>query len=416
MLMQKKTLINLICLCFCILAGCATLNQKPPEQIAESEVLAEFELTNGANLISLPVEFDGEEYQFALDTGSSKTIFDISLKDKLGKRFLWPKKGTAAHGKPITLEFFDAPHAHLDSLCLSKCNLVAVLDLEPISTLAGKKIDGIIGMDFLKRYVIQIDFDNRKVLFLKPKKEGGIFSFLEPAKNKHPEWGQPISIRHKFRYSTPFVKGKIGNDIPVDFLIDSGSSALYSHLESGIFHKIPEKGQSTVKQGIAVTAAGKMSLASKKIRLTDKFSVGSFEYGDTFFLEANGSSLGLPFLIQHLVTFDFPNRKMYLKKGKHFGWLGEHFSFSLPDYGFGFNRKGTVIVIDSVVPNSPADMKGIEKSDVVVTIDGQNLSSYSMIDLWTLITSLPKDLEQFVITLKRGDDIIEMVFVVEKKE
>lgn len=416
--MQKKLLRNSACLCICVLflfVGCATVTQVSSEQIAEPEVLAEFAIPSGAKLISLPVKFDGEEYQFILDTGSTTTIFDVSLKDKLGKRFLWPQKGTAAHGKPITAEFFHAPHAHLGSLCLKKCGLVAVLDLTSINSCAGQKVDGIIGMSFLKRYVVQIDFDNRKVSFLKSKKEGNIFSFLGPTTNEHPQWGLPSPIRFEFLSNRPFVKGIIGNNISADFLIDTGATNAY-HLKSGIFSKVQPKSESIVKEGNALTAGGTVSLASKKIKLIDKFSVGSIEYGETFFLETNRSLLGLEFLSQHLVTFDFPNRKMYLKKGKYFGRLGEHFSFSLPDYGFGLARKETDIVIDSVEPNSTAETKGVEKDDIVLKINNHEVSSFSMTDLWTFLLSIPKNSEKFAITLKRGDEIIEVVFVVEKKE
>ena len=68
------------------------------------EVLAEFTGPGDANIILLPVRFDEEEYLFCLDTGSTTTIFDVSLKNKLGKRILWPKKGKAAGGKSFKVE------------------------------------------------------------------------------------------------------------------------------------------------------------------------------------------------------------------------------------------------------------------------------------------------------------------------
>ena len=411
--MPKKTSICFACLCLFVLSGCATLNQNSPEQIAEPEVLAKFELTSGNKLLSLPVQFDGEQL-FVLDTGSSKTIFDISLKDKLGKRILWPKKGKASHGKPITIEYFQAPHAHLGSLCLKKCNKIGVLDLAPVSSGAGQKVDGIIGMDFLKKYVVQIDFDNRTVSFIKSKKEGNIFSFLEPAKNSHPEWGQPIAIRYEFLSGLPLVKATIDNNISVEFMIDTGFSSFYEcHLKSDILQKIRPNIQSIVN-GSSHTAAGEVSFASKKMAVVDKFSIGPFEYSDSIFLESNSSMLGLVFLSRHLVTFDFPNRKMYLKEGDRFSKTGD-FPISL-SCGFDMIRDENNIIIGTVDSNSVAYTKGIRQKDIVIKINSQDVSLHSTRELYVYLTSLPKNSEKFAITLKRGYNTFEVVFDVEENE
>ena len=134
---------------FFLSGGCAEKLKSSPDQ----KVLAEFIVPSDSNLIFIPVRFDEEEYLFCLDTGSNTTIFDVSLKNKLGKRILWPKKGEAALGKPMKVEYFRAPQAYLGPLNLKDCMIVGVVDLEPVSFALANKIHGIIGMDFLKKYV-----------------------------------------------------------------------------------------------------------------------------------------------------------------------------------------------------------------------------------------------------------------------
>lgn len=408
--MKKIALIALLTLVFgCLFfAGCNSPHRQgsfAPEVLAEFNVLNDANDANDANFIFLPVRFDGEEYLFCLDTGSTTTIFDASLKDKLGKRILWPKKGTVAGGKSIKVEYFPTPHAYLGPLNLKGRTIIGVVDLEQVSSALAKKAHGIIGMDFLKKYIVRIDCDRATVSFLKSRRDTGIFSFLQPENNEHPEWGQPLSIKYEFRSGLPLVKGRIGNDIPVNFMIDTGNVSPYcdGDLKSSIFKKVRSKVELQTKEDF------------NKAAMIDKFSIGSFEYRDAVFYQSNYSSLGLEFLRRHLVTFDFPNRKMYLKKGKHFD-RPTNIHVSIEDLGFDLRRHRNNIVVDSIDQNGPAYKKGIRQNDIIVKLDDQDVTSYSLTGLLTLLRLLPTDIENLVITIKRGDDIKNFSFALKKHD
>jgi len=404
--MRKIILNSLVSLCFCIFlfAGCATIPDSYSDTCTEPEVLAEFKIEGGAKPILLPVTLDGEEYLFCLDTGSTTTIFDASLKDKLGKRFLWPKKGKAAGGKTIEAELFRIPQAYLGPLNMRDCGLIAVIDLELLSPALARKAQGIIGMDFLKKYVVRIDFDTATVSFLKSKRDTGIFSFLQPEKNEHPEWGQPLSIKYEFLSGLPLVKGRIADDIPVNFMIDTGHviPKVDGNLKSRIFNNISSKVELKTKKD------------SNKTAVIDNFSIGSFEYRDAIFHESNYSSLGMGFLRRHLVTFDFPNRQMYLKKGRYFDRpTNAHIWFE--NLGLELRRQGNDIFVDSIDPNGPGYKKGIRQNDIILKVYDQDVTSYSLTEFVTLLLSLPKDIEILTIKIKRDDDIQKFLFPVEKK-
>ena len=406
--MRKIILNSFVSLCFCVFsfsAGCATVPESYSPACAKPEVLAEFEIPSDEPAILLPVTFDGEEYLFCLDTGSNTTIFDVSLKDKLGKRILWPKKGKAAGGKSIKVEYFPTPRAYLGPLNLKGRSIIGVVDLDTVSPALARKAHGIIGMDFLKKYVVRIDFDNAAVSFLKSKRDTGIFSFLQPEKNEHPEWGQPLSIKYEFLSGLPLVKGRIVNDVPVNFMIDTGHviPQIDGDLKSRIFKKVCSKVELKTKEGF------------NKAAIIDKFSIGSFEYRDAIFYESNRSSLGLGFLRRHLVTFDFPSRKMYLKKGKHFDRPTDA-HISVENLGLELRRQRNNIFVDSIDPNGLAYKKGIRQKDIIVKLDDQDVTSYSLTELVTLLLSLPTDIESLAITIKRGDDIKQFSFALKKKK
>ena len=364
------------------------------------EVLAEFTVPSDANLIFVPVRFDEEQYLFCLDTGSTTTIFDVSLKNRLGKRILWPKKGKAAFGKPFKVEYFPAPQAYLGPLNLKDCTIIGVVDLELVSSALARKAHGIIGMDFLKKYVVQIDFDNRTVLFIESKRDVGILPLFGPAKNEHPEWGQPLSIKYQFLCGLPLVKGRIVNDIPVNFMVDTGHviPQVDGDLKSRIFKKVCSKIELETKEGF------------NRAAVIDKFSIGSFEYRDAVFYESNDSSLGMGFLHRHLVTFDFPNQKMYLKKGRHFDSPSET-HVSIGGLGFELRRRRNNIFVDSIDQNGPAYKKGIRQNDIIVKFDNQDISSYGLVELVEFLSQLHKEEGEVVtFTVKRGNETKHVSF------
>lgn len=390
-------------LCFCVFsfsAGCATVPESYSPTCTEPEVLAEFKIEGGAKPILLPVTFDGKEYDFILDTGATTTVFDASLKDKLGKRFLWPKKGKAAGGKTIKVELFRIPHAYLGPLNMRDCGLIAVIDLELVSSALARKAHGIIGMDFLKKYVVRIDFDKATVSFLKSKRDTGIFSFLKPEKNEHPEWGQPLSIKYEFLSGLPLVKGRIVNDVPVNFVIDTGHviPQVDGDLKSRIFKKVCSKVEIETKEGF------------NKAAVINKFSIGSFEYRDAIFYESNQSSLGLGFLRRHLVTFDFQGRKMYLKKGEHFDRPTDA-HISIENLGFELRRHRNNIFVDSIDPNGPAYKKGIRQDDVLLKVYDQDISSYGLVELVEFLSQLHKGEDEVItFTINRGNETKHVSF------
>ena len=365
---RRKILRNLIFLCFLIsvgffIGGSAQIKAKP--DLTPDVLLAEFKIAGGPKPIILPISFDGKEYMFLLDTGASHTIFDNSLKEKLGKP-IRAIRGRAANGEIINGELFKAPRAYLGSIDFRNCRKVAALDLGPIRSNLDQRIRGIIGIDLLKKFVVQMDFDNKKILFLKSKKKGIISSIFQPAKNTHPEWGQPVSIRFSGR--CPYVKGHVDNT-KVDFLIDTGYFKLFADnptfseftgaLKAKTFEKVTTNANIKSGSSVDVTAAGKRQSDFSTMITIGGFSLGDAEYHDICFYKENGNRLGIPFLSKHLVTFDFPNKKMYLKKGMYFDGT-EKAPLRYRDVGLVLRRNEGSIFVDSVDPNSQADVQGFK--------------------------------------------------------
>ena len=62
-------------------------------------------------LILLPVKFNGKKHLFLLDTGTTYTMYDLSLKKELGD--VRKREEVRTPGGKSVLELYDAPEAYL---------------------------------------------------------------------------------------------------------------------------------------------------------------------------------------------------------------------------------------------------------------------------------------------------------------
>ncbi len=377
------------------LAGCGSVERRtagPPE------LLAKFGFDPNAPWILLPVTFQGEQYQFILDTGCTDTIYDTSFKDRLGKRFLWPQKGTAAGGKSFTFEYFPAPKAFLGPLRVRGDGLIAVADLAGIGTGLQTKVDGILGMDFLGRYIVQIDFEQAFVTFLKSRK--GI---------AQADWGAPVRIKQKVLSSLPYVEGQV-DGVEATFLVDTGwgRRPASGELANRVFDKARSMTRSGTLPALVTSMAETNTLKTQAFALSDRFRLGGLEYEDIVFYEGHESILGVRFFFGHVVTFDFPARKLYLKRA---GDADVSSSVALRLKGLGVavcRRRGALSVCVAEV-KGVGYRKGVRVNDTLLAVDGKDVSAYSLAALVRILSGLHKGPDGVVIfTFKRGEAEVDI--------
>ena len=281
------------CTCLLLLCSCAT------QKSIRSRLPADVTMNQGAGqgvmlIVTLRLE-SGEKLPFMVDTGSSGTGFDKSLEPKLGKRL---GTGTAWHfGEKQEGGAYAAPRLYLEGtpLMMTGSN-VFTYDLRPFSSAAGRPILGVLGMDVLGHYCIQLDFQAGKMRFLDD----------EQANNK--DWGRPFSLtdigdgRFSIRENLAGVKAS-------GSVIDSGCN-YDGWLSQPLFQqwtnqaKLPVGGEVRYPLGVL----GGETYPEVNLR---GFGEKAISVGDSHIV-FNG--IGLRFLARHLVTFDFPKRTMYLKR------------------------------------------------------------------------------------------------------
>jgi hypothetical protein len=211
----------------------------------------------------------GEELPFAVDTGSSLTILDKSLEPKLGKQVgTWTFLGWDEKKK---LNVYAAPKLYLGKVPLAMGQKIATDHLQHCK--------GILGMDCLRHYCIQLDF------------QAGSARFLDPDGVDVANLGKAFPIT--FRRGCPFIHhpSLTGTGTNPNSRIDTGFN-MDGRADVG---KPPDK----------VYAVRLPKCVWDNQTYTNLL---------VFTGRADANLLGLGFLARHLVTFDFPNAVLYLKQ------------------------------------------------------------------------------------------------------
>jgi hypothetical protein len=204
-------------------------------------------------------------------------------------------------------------------------------------------------MDILRTRRLQIDFD------------GGTLRFLESLPAPF-DRGEKIPIEFS-RDGPPFIPGCIANEPPRQFLIDTGAQG--NSLDADLFDRLLRQGEIKLgKSSVSVTVAGDVQGDRGEV---NGFSAGPFAQSTLRFSRLIVNSLGIRYLSRFLVTFDFPGKAVYLRKGSHYAKAEPRATSGLT-----LNWIGGKAVVSSVRGQGPANDVGIRPGDVLVSVDGND--------------------------------------------
>lgn len=112
--------------------------------------------------------------------------------------------------------------------------------------------------------------------------------------------------------------------------------------------------------------------------------------------------LGLGFWSRHIVTFDFPNKIIYLRQGDRFN---EPDRYDLS--GLHLLRMNGKTTVHSVDEGSPAAKAGLQPKDRIVKMDGKDIDKWS---LFTIRQKLCVEAEKVKMTIQRSERQLDIAF------
>lgn len=215
-----------------------------------------------------------------VDTGAPITVLDTSLEPNLGKRLHTMPIGTVGHSQQES-GIYATPRLYLGKTRLLTGSKVAAFHSAPYHF---HRPMGVLGMDCLQHYCIQLDFEAGQMRFLSPQQ----MSTAELGK-AFPMTFSGVGPGRKFIRPLIGHPGFLGNN--TNLVIDTGCAS------DGL---LEEGASQTVLTGRVTLAACTWDGKSYT-----NITVAAVDHAN---------ALGLRFLARHLVTLDFPGHTMYLKK------------------------------------------------------------------------------------------------------
>ena len=291
-----------------------------------------FQLIN--NIIVIPVQINGVELSFILDTGVSQPIlFNLVNMDsyQIRNTKISSLRGLGSDGYIETIRSKGNVLKIGEAISVNREVSLVFDPTINFTPRLGVPVHGIIGYDVFKDFVVEINYNLKYIRLHKHKS----YRYKDSKKWKT----IPIEIHKKKPYidAEVILESKV---MPVKLLIDSGGSDalwLFEDLEDGFitpkdkfFHDFLGKGLSGSVYGtrskIKYFGLGSFKLENVNVAFPDSISLSTARN----FKERNGSVSG-NILKRFNIFLDYKNKKIQIKKNSN---------FKLP---FFYNNSGVVL-------------------------------------------------------------------------
>lgn len=261
-------------------------------------------------LLYVPVSINNHPpVTFLLDTGANVSAIDESLLKKFGLAITGDTEveGTAgvSKAKKTRVGSFAVSGKSVKELKPTVQNLGGLLDP------AGGQTVGILGNDFLKHFVVEIDYRAKSMIL----RDSG--------------FGSGVSIPFQMDNGIPRLKGSLNGSISADFRIDTGASLfetedVYLNIPTRVWNELtsrePDLKPSTHFKGSGV--GGSVDLAVAQIT---SLSIGNLEIRSPYvivqpeqgyFARPDAAGFVSNNLLEKFspVTIDYAGRRLYLTR------------------------------------------------------------------------------------------------------
>ena len=334
-----------------------------------------FELVN--NLIIIPIEVNGAQLSFILDSGVNKPIlFNLSDKDSIQINNVSEIviKGLG-EGEPINALISSSNLFRIGEVVNTDQQLYVVMDKElNLSPRLGIPVHGIIGYDLFRDFIVELNYSSKYLKLHDPD--------LYRSKKSSKTRTLPLQIIQNKAYVQGDVLMKNKKNIPVKLLIDSGSSDalwLFEDLDRGL--GVPRDNYvDFLGQGLSGSIYGKRTkidgIKLAGFLLKDaKTAFPDLQYFNsiTSFGSRNGS-LGGEVLKRFTLVFNYSERTLSLRKNTLFN---HPFDFNLS--GINIQHNGMRYISESIADVNGAVLADSGKSFGDVQILFENMTRLSMV-------------------------------------
>jgi len=329
------------------------------------------QFSGGVMVIRACFENMKDSLNFILDTGSGGISLDSSTCANLGITGRQTDTTITGIGGKRKVSFVFDKTLHFPGLDLKNLNF-HINNYEVLTSVYGDKVDGVIGYSFFSRYIIKMNFDS---LFIE---------VYTPGKMKYPPRGH--LLRPAFT-SLPiqYLQIKDRKQFEHNFYFDTGAGLcfLLSDQFANDSAVLLKKRKPLLTQAEGMTGRLQMRLTViKELKLGPyRFrNVPTYLYKDDFNVTSYpfaGGLIGNELLRRFNMTFNYGQREIHLVPNSHYN---DRFEYAYTGLGI-YYLEGKILVED-VIPGSPAAKAGFEPGDEIFSVGNnfsQNIQQYKNI-------------------------------------
>lgn len=335
------------------------------------------------NHLYIPAAVKGKERLWILDTGAPVTVLNKAFAEELGLELKGDIKGRGAGGT-VDASFTTLPPFSVSGVQFEE-QTVAVVDMNELIRRIGLDMVGILGFDFLSRFVTKIDFADELV------------SFYDPETFEYDGDGHMLDIHiENSAFEVPATLDGVHSG---NWLFDIGAGT--THLD-GRYARREGYADTNGVLGMGHGAGNEYQL--KHVKCDSMQFAGftvyepmiSFSYGGsgTTFTADRIGILGNSLFRNFVIYIDYAGERLIVEKGKKFNksWPVDNSGLQI---AWGNNRE---IEVSYVSPDTPAKNAGFLKGDILKMINGIDVELLDgIIAIRRLLKSAPNTVYEFIV-------------------
>jgi outer membrane lipoprotein-sorting protein len=335
---------------------------EPPAQDVE-----DFTFLNGESAEDIPFEFiedhlympvnlAGKERLWVIDCGASVNVIDSSFAAELGLSFEGPIKGKGASGV-VNLYYVTLPTYTIGGIRFEEQKVLAFSIREMFHKALGLDVVGILGYDFLSRFVTKIDYAKQEISFYHPT----TFEYT----GKGEIFDSPIQVNMLSLPAT--IDGQYSGKLRLDI----GAPDIDFHYPFASKHDL------LTREGVDIKVGDAAGQTTSRISQYKTIQVGNFllknpligtpqeEGTGAHAEETTIGNIGNSYLRNFILFLDYHDQRVILEKGDDYGKEIPRAKSGLQFY---YNNENDIVVI-FVSPGTPAHDAGFKQGDIITSVN-----------------------------------------------
>lgn len=362
------------------------------------------------NKIYLPVHINQKgPLWFILDSGAAFDVLDEEWARKLDVKLSDTTAVRGAGEGSVQMAVGTGVSLRLKGLEIVKPSITILPIRSSISTSEGRAVDGLLGYDFFKPFVIEIDYANKRI------------SIHEPKSYRYTGPGEIIPLHenrgHTF-IDTPLAL-PAGRQVKARLLVDTAARmGLMLNTPFVETHRLLETTPKIIDPVMSIGVGGSYRSAVSRIesmrlgRFTIKGPVTTFSRSKSGALSGSDYDgiIGAEVLRRFKVIIDYPRHQMILEPNTHVNEPHKYDMSGLVLMAEGPNFK--TYKIFQVLDHSPAAESGLQKGDQISAIDGEPAVNFSLEQIRQMFTRQPG--VEYKLGVRRNEQLLTVVLKLRK--